>query len=331
MFFLSTPLLCFFLILPQAISSSLTLESTADGTHLSQLMPSVHRVLQSLTQTHKNFSLSSREQKMAELIQQADIHPEYLKKIERYLTSFVSTPKHLLSPSVRHPFYLPQENAIDHILKNLAITKAFKNPNAAAPVTSLPKMSVHGYRIDVIEEDDDWSGDDLYVYTFVTDGVVPTGKVSKIYRRLHAGDSFFLDEVDRVLYPVAGILSAIPQNHLIIDYGIVESEGRDIEDMRKLTEIISHIAVAYFTATQPAVGAILSQLRQEVVHLANLVNSLDVDDRLVTNSLYFSGQNLVSLFQDQSFSETKINHKGKNGWSRWEYNIHFRFLQDQRK
>src|SRR5690606_37877520 len=79
-------------------------------------------------------------------------------------------------------------------------------------------ISLHFTKVKVEEESDDVFNDDLYFYFFLTDGVIPSGKVTSIYKNLDEGDSVHIMPADRVLYPVTGEAKS-PRRHLIVDYG----------------------------------------------------------------------------------------------------------------
>ena len=200
------------------------------------------------------------------------------------------------------------------------IAKAAQNKSAKVEG---PDLSLHAFKVSVIEESDDYLKDDLYAFFFVTDGVIPVGRVTSIYRGLSGGQSFFFSETDRVLFP-QGIPSKRPENHLIVDYGLIESDGDDIKDMQKLTSIIIDIAIAVYAAYDPQNAQILINLRKEVKALADLLLNLNNDDRLATGTFAYTTAELNKLMETQTFVEFKKNHKYKKDW---EYDIHFRMLR----
>jgi len=191
----------------------------------------------------------------------------------------------------------------------------------------LPELGFHAYKLDIIEEDDDLWNDNIYCYFFTTDGVIPSGKVTSIYKGNNQGDSFFFNEIDRVLFPVPGIVAAKPNNHLIVDYGIIESDGDDIKNMQKISGIIIDIAVVVFAAAYPEVGPLILELRQEVKNLANALLELNHDDRLATGSVHLSAKDMAAILSENSYYEFSKTHKGTHGLSNWEYKMHFRLLK----
>src|SRR5690606_30959932 len=108
-----------------------------------------------------------------------------------------------------------------------------------------------------IEESDDFFNDDIYAYYFVTVGVVPTGKVTSLYRGLDQGDVLFFNEIDRKIFPLSGDAKS-PSNHLIIDYGIIESDGDDMQELQKLTSIIVDMVIAVYATEHPEGGTLLT-------------------------------------------------------------------------
>lgn len=191
----------------------------------------------------------------------------------------------------------------------------------------VPALSLHALKIKVREESDDVTKDDIYAYFFITDGVVPIGKVTSIYKGLSRGETFFFNEQDRVLFP-QGIPSVRPTNHLIVDYGIIESDGDDVKDLQKLTAIIVDVAITVYTQIQPAQGQVLGTLRQEVKALANLLSELDHDDRLVTDSFGYTTEELRHMLSESTYVELRRRHKHSSTLDDWSYDITFRLIRD---
>lgn len=192
----------------------------------------------------------------------------------------------------------------------------------------IPAVALHAFKLDVNEESDDMFNDDIYAYFFITDGVIPTGKITSIYKGLDEGQSFFFNQVDRAIFPLVGIPAKKPDSHLIIDYGIIESDGDDIKEMQKLSSIIIDIAIAVYTAYDPQNGRILVNLRKEVKALAELLLAMNNDDRLVTNSFGYKAQEIAQILENQTYVEFKKNHKKTTGWDTWDYDLHFRLIRN---
>lgn len=188
-----------------------------------------------------------------------------------------------------------------------------------------PELSLHAVKIDVKKASD--YRDDIYAYFFITDGVIPTGKVSSIYKATGSGQGFFFNQVDRAIFPLIGIPAKSPSNHLIVDYGIVESDGDDVKRLQALSDIIIDIAITVYASQDPTGGQILINLRKEVKALAGLLISFNTDDRLVTDSFGYTAAQLAELLKDQTFVEIPRSHKGQDRWTSWDYTIHFRLLR----
>jgi hypothetical protein len=189
------------------------------------------------------------------------------------------------------------------------------------------QVALHAFRIKVTDSSDLW-GDDLYGYFFVTDGVVPSGRVTEIYRGLRSGESFFLNEKDRVLFPVGVPGGRAPSQHLIVDYGIVESDGDDIRRLQQLTGIIVDLALAVYAAQKPQESSELMNLRREIKTLAHFLCSLNDDDRLIASSFGYKASEIDAILSTTSYVEFKRKHKQKSLLESWEYNVYFRLLRN---
>jgi hypothetical protein len=197
----------------------------------------------------------------------------------------------------------------------------------AAPAKGdVPEVALQAFKLDVVKTSD-WFKDDVYAYFFITDGVIPTGKVTTIYKGVATGQSFFFNEVDRAIFPLMGIPAKKPNNHLIVDYGIIESDGDDIKKMQQLSDAIIDIAIAVYAAYDPEHGDVVIKLRKEIKALADMLLTMNSDDRLVTSSFGFKAQELNDVFKNETYVEFKRNHKApqKRGW---EYDVHFRLLKN---
>jgi hypothetical protein len=214
-------------------------------------------------------------------------------------------------------FKLPQDDKFDHWIKTAKMEEG----------SDVPELALHAFGFDVIEESDDFFNDDIYCYFFVTDGVIPTGKVTSIYKGLDEGETFFFNEVDRAIYPLLGAPSKKPDNHLIIDYGIIESDGDDIKDLQKLSSIIIDIAIAVYTQVDPQNGQVLANLRKEVKALADLLLSMNNDDRLANGSFGYTNAELTEILKERTYVEFKKVHKKESQFDDWEYHLRFRLIR----
>jgi hypothetical protein len=213
-------------------------------------------------------------------------------------------------------FDLPADDKYDAWIKNSAGNKTD---------IEIPEISFQASKIDVI--DPQQYSDDIYAYFFVTDGVIPTGKVTSIYKGVSSGEGFFFNPLDRSIFPLTGIPAKAPTNHLIIDYGIIESDGDDIKKLQELSSIIIDIAIAVYSTQDPQTGQILMNLRKEIKALSDLLLAQNNDDRLATGTLAYTSTEIACLLKDKSFVDIKRNHKKQSDFESWEYDIHFRILK----
>lgn len=202
------------------------------------------------------------------------------------------------------------------------------NQAEEATNVAVPEIAFQAFRFDVINPSDDFFKDDIYVYFFITDGVIPTGKVSSIYKGLGRDQGFFFDQKDRSIFPLTGIPAKIPDNHLIIDYGIIESDGDDIKEMQKISSLIIDLAIAVYSTYDPQNARVLVNLRKEVQALSEYLFSLNHDDRLVTDTIAFKASNLAKLLKERSYREFTKKHHSRAEFDTWEYNIGFRLIRN---
>lgn len=188
-------------------------------------------------------------------------------------------------------------------------------------------IAVHAIKIDVLESED-WLGDDLYAYFFVTDGLIPFGKVTQIYSNIKSGQSFFLNAWDRIIYPVNPNNGRSPRRHLIIDYGIVESDGDDVKKLQQLSGLIIDIVLAVYASLESENSSILLQLRQEIKTLAELIINLDNDDRLITSSFAYKTEEIDAMMKSKTFVDFKRKHVSRDFFDEWKYQVHFRLIRE---
>lgn len=251
----------------------------------------------------ESYVLKPKTRAIIRIFEKKKITPEML---EPYLAVLES----------KRNFPLPRDDRYDGWIKN-----------RKAETHNVPELTLHAFGFDVIEESDDFFNDDIYCYFFVTDGVIPTGKVTAIYKGLDEGETFFFNEVDRAIYPLVGIPAKSPENHLIIDYGIIESDGDDIKDLQKLSSIIIDIATTVYSQIDPENGQILVNLRKEVKALADLLLSFNNDDRLANGSFGYTTAELSEILRSQTYVEFKKVHKKDSHFDDWEYHLRFRLIR----
>ena len=242
-------------------------------------------------------------------------------------------------PDVRAALKVLEESKIDpELLAPFAEMKSREFPlrsddkydqwmsNSSADLTEVPEMAVQAARLTVIDQSD-WLGDDMYAYFFITDGVIPTGKVTSIYKGTISGQSFFFNEIDRAIFPLIGVPAKRPENHLIIDFGLIESDGDDIKNMQKLSSIIIDLAIAVYTSYDPQNAQVIINLRKEIKALAEMLISLNHDDRLVTGTLAWKTSELEEILKNETFVTIPQKFKGTTPVGTYEYKIDFRLLK----
>lgn len=267
------------------------------------------------------------------------IIPAFLEASEIYVEG--SEDSLFLRPDVRAALGVLKENEIDPLILQKYIYSKNKiwelRPDdkydlwtkKASLIKSadVPEIAVHASKMDVVEQSEGWVKDDIYVYFFVTDGVIPTGKVSSIYKGVGRGQSFFFNEVDRAIFPLIGVNAKRPENHIIIDYGIIESDGDDVKEMQKLSSIIIDIAIAVYSAYDPQNAQILINLRKEVKALAEMIIGLNKDDRMATGTIAYTTKQLEEMLKETSFVEITQKHQSTEPYDRWDYRLSFRILR----
>ncbi|GEM_PF-4463805 len=240
--------------------------------------------------------------KIINILKEKEIDPIYLQNILAKKTN--ST--------------LPEKDEYDLMIEN--------QPSQTEVAALAPAISLHAFKLDIKRQSDLFS-DDVYAYYFITDGVIPTGKITSIYKDTKSGQSFFFNEVDRAIFPLVGIPAKVPQNHLIVDYGIIESDGDDIKEMQKLSSIIIDLAIAVYTTRNPEGGAVLAQMRREIKALADMLIELNSDDRLITGSFAFKNEEITDLLKDTTYFEFSKRHKEGETFGGFDYTLNFRLLR----
>lgn len=283
---------------------SLIISTTVMAKEKSIVVDSFLKAVETYQSANGLYPLSPEIQKLHGLFELRGIDKEFLN-------SFIGS----------NQVYLAESDKVDKFLKESSAGQETLS-------SEVPKVSIHVAKIDVIVNSDPIAKDNLYGYFFVTDGVVPTGKVTSIYKGLSSNESFFFNEFDRVVYPVNGIRSKVPDNHLIVDYGLIESDGDDIEDMKKLTDIIIDIAIIVYSTQDPVGGSALGKLRKEIKALTHLVLERNHDDRLFTGTITMTAQEIAEKMNESSILNIKRTHYSAELFNTWRYNLHFRLLRD---
>ena len=266
---------------------------------------------------------------MVKILKEQKINKLYLEKI-------INTWEPLDKSIQQSDFLLREDNETDKFLRiqeNRKLGPVGFYEKSVGNKLEMPRMALHAYQFEVIDEKDEFLKDDIYFFFYTTDGALTTGKVTEVYRGLSQGNTFFLTAQDRVLFPPADIGYATPYKHLIVDYSIIESDGDDIKEMQKLSQsIIPLAAAAYGLYTGDMTGVMSSgtsvALRKEVGKLSNSLIALNNDDRLVNESLMYTPKKLENVFLDEDLIEFSKFYKGQQGYHSWEYKINFRMFKD---
>lgn len=268
------------------------------------------------------------------------IIPAFLEASELYVRGEEAKNLHFVRPDIRAALAVLEDKKIDPLLiEKYTSAKShevkLRNDDKfdgwrfdpPTPQAEVPEIAVHAFRFKAEDISDEWLKDDVYAYFFITDGVIPTGKVTSIYKGIGRGQSFFFNEIDRAIFPLIGVQAKKPENHLIIDYGIIESDGDDIKEMQKLSSIIIDIAIAVYSSYDPQNAQILINLRKEIKALAELLLSMNNDDRLVTGTVAYKTAELEEMLRHESYVEIVKQHDGGSDFSKWDYKLYFRFLK----
>lgn len=187
-------------------------------------------------------------------------------------------------------------------------------------------VALHAFRLDVIEDFDDVYDDDVYAYFITTHDDLVWGKVTGIYGGLDEGDSVFFSAGDRGLFGPTGE-KLTPKNHTLVDFGLIESDGDDIAQLQQMSDAIVDLALIALTVYNPQAGAAAAQARAEVNNLLHLVIAMDADDRLVTDTLRFTPDEMESALSAGTVSEFSRDYERETTFSHFDWRLHFRLLR----
>jgi hypothetical protein len=274
------------------------------------------------------FNKENRLGQMVTLLKNQKINPEYLGKI-------LQKWEHLEKSSDETRFLLRDDNEGDELIRanHLRSLGPISFEKSTDEALTMPRMALHAYEFEMIDENNDFLKDDIYFYFYTTDGAVTTGRVTEIYKGISQGQSFFLTAKDRVLFPTKDIGYATPYKHLIIDYSIIESDGDDIRDMQKLSRAMIPLATAAYGLYTGDMATVLTSaasvtLRKEVGKLSDSLIALNNDNRLVNESLLYTPKKLLNTFADEDIIEFTKSYGGRTSWHYWKYKLNFRMFKD---
>lgn len=188
-------------------------------------------------------------------------------------------------------------------------------------------FNLHLNQIKLKDLEDDLFQDDIYLHYVITNGTYPLAKTTSVYKNNQKGDVISLTPSDRQIFPLREGLSN-KTNGLIIDITVFESDGDDIEELKKITDII--IDLVFLAQQQNETKFKLkynySDLRDAIKTLASLITQRNHDDNLKTFDLVYRPHNFSNI---PTYSEFRKVLKGHNNGSRWEYILKFRrFLSE---
>ncbi|MCX6127402.1 MAG: hypothetical protein NTV34_21995 [Proteobacteria bacterium] len=216
----------------------------------------------------------------------------------------------------------------DLVVQDVQTVPSFNGTvHSVTPAPRDMKSAIHAVKLDVLEDYDDANNDNVYMYFITTRDDVVWGRVTDIYKNLDEGTQVFLNAEDRGVYGPTGLKMDFPSNHVIIDFGLIESDGDDIAHLKKISNAIVDLALAALSISNPQAGVAAAQARAEVNNLLHLVIELDSDDRLVTDSLYFTPESMSEKLVDSTFFEfTKVYEK-EMFWTHFKYGMTFRLIK----
>lgn len=187
-------------------------------------------------------------------------------------------------------------------------------------------IALHTTHIAVDEDYDDVLNDNLFVYSVVSYQDLSWGKVTSIYANLDEGtEAIFLPD-DRPLFDPRGRFHTL-ESPLTIDYGIVESDTDDIEELSRLSKAIIDLAAAALVITSPDHGVSALRVRSETQNLIRMLISMDDADRLVTSSLVFDAQSIADLLGQDSYTDWEQSFSGTRLNSDFSYRLGFRLMR----
>ncbi len=200
---------------------------------------------------------------------------------------------------------------------------AKNNSTSRAPMMS----AIHAVKLDVIEDYDDVSNDNVYMYFITTSDDVVWGRVTDIYKGLDEGTEVFMNAEDRGIYGPKGQKMSFPLNHVIVDVGLIESDGDDIAQLKKVSDAIVDLAIVALIITNPEAAAAAATARAEVKNLLHLIVELDTDDRLATDSLYFTPSFMEHKLATSTYYELDRVYEKETFWTHFKYGMRFRLLR----
>lgn len=182
-------------------------------------------------------------------------------------------------------------------------------------------VHLHLPQLKVIEEEDDFLNDDLYMWFVITIDGIPYTKITKIYKELDEGQVLLFDAEDRVINNLQF------KRNAIIDWGIVESDGDDISEMQRLSRhALELVTLALNQLDEPTRASRIELLKDQTAKVLTLLLGLDHDDRLTSGTLILDSSTTHHVWQNAGFYEFSQDYMGEHLNSHWHYQLLWRFL-----
>jgi hypothetical protein len=192
---------------------------------------------------------------------------------------------------------------------------------------SMDPIAIHLTKMEIIDQQDTYTYDDVYLYLVVTHGDLTWGRITSTYKGLGSGSAFLFDLKDRAIFGPKGTAEAI-KKHVIVDIGIIESDGDDIEAIKALSEIIIDVAGDALKLAAPGIiGQYADRLRKEVTNLMKLLGHLSKDDRLFVDTFTFTPQEIAEEMGNHSYYEIKRNYRSSLFFNGYYYRLFLRVLR----
>lgn len=301
------------------INNSLLLAGTTGDYELPQsshsyVFPILLKAIKKIVSNQKEL-LSPLELEIETILEKNGVSRQFLSKVDQ---KFSSSQKNNLANVI------PEDEIEDPL--------SLLSPPPYTPISNIEnKIALHLYRFDVVNPSDDLLGDNIYLYFIVTDGIIATGRVTDTYQGFRKESSFFLSEDDRVLYPIGSKIGMVPKNDLILDFGVVESDGDDIKELQNISKSIIEITSLIYSVAHLDPLKLIYKLRQEIKNLSSALLVLNNDDKLYVGTLHFRKEFIdrsLNANPNENLVEFTHNISGKEFLGKWAYRLNFRLIKD---
>lgn len=107
----------------------------------------------------------------------------------------------------------------------------------------------------------------------------------------------------------------------------MESDNRDIKQLKKLSDVIVDLAAVAIAVADPTAGVTAAKLRSETKNLLKVIIEMDGDDRLVTDSMYFTPTKFEAQFGNSTLVEFSKTYARDTLFTSFSYRFNFRLLR----